>query len=58
MKDLKVSINDKQIILKGDFVGELFCVDSSSIDEHPTLTSQEKDSLKKEFKMNKNILIK
>lgn len=58
MKELKVTINNKEIRLQGEFVGNLFCVDSSSIEKHPLLTRSEKDSLRREFLSNKNILIK
>lgn len=58
MKELIVSINDKEIKLHGDFVGNLFCVDSSSIENHPLLSASEKESLRRDFLSNKNILIK
>lgn len=58
MKELKVSINNKDIRLKGEFVGNLFCVYLSSIENHPLLSAGEKESLRREFLSNKNILIK
>lgn len=57
MKELKVIVNNKQTSVYGNYVGNLFCVDSASIDNNPILTQNEKESLKKEFEMNRNILI-
>ncbi len=54
----EVSVNDKVVKLRGEFVGSLFCVDSSSIDNHPFLSSGEKESLKRKIKSDKMMLIK
>lgn len=55
---LEVSVNDKVVKLRGKFVGGLFCVDSSSIDNNPSLSSGEKDSLKRKLRSDKNMLMK
>lgn len=57
-KEFEVKINDKIVKLYGDFVGNRFCVDSSSIDSHKALTSKEKESLKRHLQNDKSILIK
>jgi len=57
MEELEVDINSKVIKLKGKYVGHLFCVDGRSVDNHPMLTNKEKESLKKDFRSNKNILL-
>lgn len=57
-KEFEVKINDKVVKLYGDFVGNRFCVDSSSIDNHITLTSDEKESLKKYLRSDRSLLIK
>lgn len=56
-KELKVCINGKVIKLSGDYVGNLFRVNPTSIDSHPMLTSREKESLKADLHSNKNIII-
>ena len=55
---LEVSINDKVVKLRGKFVGSKYCVDSSSIDNHPSLSSDEKESLKRKIRSDKMMLIK
>lgn len=55
-KELEVHINGKVIKLPGDYVGNLFRVDSTSIDSHPMLTPREKKSLKVDLHDNKNII--
>lgn len=52
-----MEVNDKVIELKGDYVGNLFRVIESSIDEHPLLTEREKESIKRDLRSNKNILL-
>ena len=54
---LQLQINDKVIELEGDYVGNLFRVSERSIDEHPLLTEREKDSIKRDIRSNKNILL-
>ena len=54
---LQLQINDKVIELEGDYVGNLFRVSERSIDEHPLLTEREKDSIKRDLRSNKNILL-
>lgn len=56
-KMLPVQVNDKFINLEGGFVGNLFCVKEKSIDEHPLLTSMEKECLKTDLRENRNILL-
>lgn len=53
----KVSINDKVVLLDGHYVGTTFCVESSSIDNHPELTPNEKESLKMRFKTDKSLIL-
>ena len=57
LNTLKMEVNDKVIELKGDYVGNLFRVIESSIDEHPLLTEREKESIKRDLRSNKNILL-
>jgi hypothetical protein len=52
-----VSINDKVVNLEGRFIGSKFCVKSSSIDNHPELSPQEKESLKSHLQNDKSLLI-
>ena len=52
---LRMQVNDKEIQLEGQYVGNFFCVDRNSIDNHPSLTGREKDSIKEELRSNKNI---
>lgn len=54
---LQLQINDKVIELEGDYVGNLFRVSERSIDEHPLLTEREKESIKRDLRNNKNILL-
>lgn len=56
--DFEVSINDKVVKLEGDFVGNVFCVASSSIDGHPALTPDEKERLKRYLRSDKSLRIK
>ena len=56
-QEFKVEMYDKVIKLKGDFVGNIFCVDSSSIDNHPELNSEEKESLKRYLRSDKSLFI-
>ena len=56
-KLFKVSINNKVVNLYGSFIGNKFCVDSSSIDNHPELTPKEKESLKLHLQNDKSLLI-
>lgn len=53
----EVSINDKVVKLDGYFVGATFCVMSSSIDNHPALTTNEKEKLKIRFKTDKSLIL-
>lgn len=53
----EVSINDNVVKLDGYFVGTTFCVKSSSIDNHPSLTPNEKESLKKRFRRDKSLIL-
>ena len=55
---LEVSVNDKVVKLRGEFVGSLFCVYSSSIDNNPSLSPSKKASLKRNIKSNKMMQIK
>lgn len=55
--EFKVSINSKVVNLQGRFVGNRFCVDSSSINNHPALTPEEKEKLKCHFQNDKSLLI-
>lgn len=57
MDKIQMQINDKVIYLKGSYVGNLFKVCESSINEHPLLTEHERECIKKELKSNKNILL-
>jgi len=57
-KDFKVTVNDKVVNLKGDFVSNKFCVDLSSVDNHPALSQNEKESLKSRLKNDKSLLTK
>ena len=59
MKDqiFEVSINQKVVNLSGKYIGNRFCVDSSSIDAHPSLIHKEKESLKARFRNDKSLLI-
>lgn len=54
--EFEVSVNDKVVNLQGNFVGNKFCVDLSSVDNHPTLTQKEKESLKSRLKNDKSLL--
>ena len=54
---LQLQVNDKVIELEGGYVGNLFRVNERSIDEHPLLTEREKDSIKRDLRNNKNILL-
>ena len=56
-EDFEVSINDKVVKLKGEFVGNSFCVDSSSIDNHSALTPDEKERLKRYFRSDNSLQI-
>lgn len=54
---LKLQVNDKVIELESDYVGNLFRVNERSIDEHLLLTEREKESIKRDLRSNKNILL-
>ncbi len=53
----EVSINEKIVKLDGYFVGHTFCVKSSSIDNHPSLTLNEKKCLKMRFRREKSLIL-
>jgi hypothetical protein len=57
MDKIQMQVNDKVIYLEGDYVGSLFRVSEKNINEHPLLTEHERESIKKELKSNKNILL-
>ncbi len=54
----KVTVNDKVVNLQGNFVGNKFCVNLSSVERHPALTQEEKESLKSRLKNDKSLLTK
>ena len=54
---LEVGIGSKTIRVKGEFVGNLFCVDRASIDNNASLTEREKDYLIKRLQNDRNILV-
>lgn len=56
-KNFEVRINNKVIKLRGGFVGDRYCVESSSINNHPFLSSSEKDSLKEALRNDPNITL-
>lgn len=53
----EVSINEKIVKLDGYYVGHTFCVKSSSIDNHPSLTPNEKENLKMRFKSDRSLIL-
>jgi len=56
--EFEVSVNDKVVNLQGNFVGNKFCVNLSSVERHPALTQEEKESLKSRLKNDKSLLTK
>lgn len=57
-KVFKITVNDKVVNLQGDFVGNKFCVNLSSVDNHHALSQKEKESLKSKLKNDKSLLTK
>ena len=57
IKEIKVSINNKVVKLRGDYVGSLFRVKSNEIDRKSMLTQNEKENLKMDLRSNKNIIL-
>lgn len=58
IKELEVSINNKIVKIGGDYEGNLFCVKEKDIDNHPALSSKEKENIKMNLRSNKNVLLK
>lgn len=56
--ELEVSINDKIVKIGGEYEGNLFCVKEKDIDNHPVLSTSEKESLKMNLRSNHNLLLK
>lgn len=54
---LDISICNKIIKVKGEFVGNLYCVERNSIYNNPTLTEREKDELIRRLQSERNLLI-
>ena len=57
-KEFEVKVNDKVVNLLGDFIGNKFCVDLSSVDKHPALSQKEKENLKRTLRNDKSLFTK
>ena len=52
---LEMSVGNKIIKVKGHFAGNFFCVDRRSIDDNLSLTENQKENLKEQIRLDKNI---